>query len=159
MANNTTDLYNEVYRALFAALEGKLHLVGSVVMGDAKEAIIEQNIKDQGDFYRNADYRVARIPNALQLTVGSNVAHEPYVLGGKVPSWTPFEPIKSWVERHEGYFEFKSNNKEKEIDSIAWAIIHKIKREGIPGRNVFAEVMKNRKKWIYEQFTNLEVAL
>jgi len=157
--DNIENIISEVYRAINAALESKLHLIGSVLTGEAKGEIIDQDIRDKEDFYRNTEYRVNQFKNGMNLGIGSNVAHEPYVLGGKVPSWTPFAPIKAWVERKGLNWVDKKSGKQLTIDEIAWLIIRKIKRDGIKPRNVFAQVIENREQWIYEQFNNIEIAL
>jgi hypothetical protein len=158
MNDTFTDLLNEVTRAIYAVLESRMHRVGSVLTGEAKEAIIEQNIRDRDDFYRNTEYIVNATANEMTLIVGSNVEHEPFVLGGKVPSWTPFEPIKSWVERKKLNWTDDDGN-QLTVKQMAWMIIGKIKREGIEPRNVFAEVVKNHQEWIFDQFTTLDVTL
>ena len=88
-----------IYRAIFAAIESRLHLIGSVIDGEARRLILERDIKAEGDFLANTGYEVDVGSSSIDLIVGSNVPHEPYVLGGKVPSWTPIEPLKAWVER------------------------------------------------------------
>ena len=50
----------EIYRAIYSALESKMHLIGSVIDRDARREIMAQNIYDKGDFYNNAGYIVEK---------------------------------------------------------------------------------------------------
>jgi hypothetical protein len=88
-SNNLDEIMVEVYRAIFSALESRLHLIGSLIDAESRKEILGQQIYDKGDFYGNTGYLVETSPDAMILRVGSNVRHEPLVLGGKVPSWAP----------------------------------------------------------------------
>ena len=153
------ELMVEIYRAIHAALESRLHLIGSVIDADSRKEILTQQIYDKGDFYGNTGYVVETDDSGMTLRVGSNVRHEPFVLGGKVPSWTPIAPLKSWVERKGLSWTDKKSGKLLTVDQIAHMIQGKIKREGIAARNVFASVIANREQWIYEQLNDIEVSL
>jgi len=153
------ELMIEIYRAIYSALESRLHLIGSVIDADSRKEILAQQIYDKGDFYGNTGYLVETSPNAMILRVGSNVRHEPFVLGGKVPSWTPIAPLIAWVERKHLSWTDKETGKALTVAEIAYLIRGKIKREGIAARNVFAEVIANRKQWIYKQLNDIEVSL
>ncbi len=83
----------------------------------------------------------------------------PFVLGGKVPSWTPIAPLIAWVERKHLSWTDKETGKALTIAEIAYLIRGKIKREGIAARNVFASVIANREQWIYQQLNDIEVSL
>lgn len=148
-----------VYEAIIAALDSRFHLIGSVIEGEARKEAMRLNIKDRGDFIQALGYVVQRESDGLNLIVGSNVPHEPYVLGGKVPSWTPFEPIKGWVERRGLSWTDKETGRALTVAEMAWMIIHTIRKRGIPARNIFATVIDNREKWIFEQLDNLELVL
>jgi hypothetical protein len=149
----------EVYRAIFSALESRLHLIGSVIDAESRREILAQQIYDKGDFYGNTGYLVETSPSAMILRVGSNVKHEPFVLGGKVPSWTPIAPLIAWVERKHLSWTDKETGKALTVAEIAYLIRGKIKREGIAARNVFAQVIANREQWIYQQLNDIEVSL
>ncbi len=149
----------EILRAIFKAIESRLHRIGSVIEGEARRLILQQNIKDKGDFLQNTGYAIQIGSNSIDLAVGSNVPHEQYVLGGKVPSWTPIEPLKAWVERKGLAWVDKKTEKQLSIEQMAFMIRSKIKREGIPERNVFAVVIKNKQQWIYNQLDSIEVVL
>ena len=153
------ELMVEIYRAIYAALESRLHLIGSVIDADSRKEILTQQIYDKGDFYGNTGYIVETNDSGMTLRVGSNVRHEPFVLGGKVPSWTPIAPLKSWVERKGLSWTDKKSGKLLTVDQIAHLIQAKIKREGIAARNVFAQVIANREQWIYQQLNSIEVSL
>ncbi len=153
------ELMIEIYRAIYAALESRLHLIGSVIDADSRKEILTQQIYDKGDFYGNTGYIVETNDSGMTLRVGSNVKHEPFVLGGKVPSWTPIAPLKSWVERKGLSWTDKKSGKLLTVDQIAHMIQAKIKREGTQARNVFASVIANREQWIYQQLNSIEVSL
>ena len=153
------ELMVEIYRAIYAALESRLHLIGSVIDADSRKEILTQQIYDKGDFYGNTGYVVVTNDSGMTLRVGSNVRHEPFVLGGKVPSWTPIAPLKSWVERKGISWTDKKSGKLLTVEQIAHMIQAKIKREGIAARNVFAQVIANREQWIYQQLNSIEVSL
>ena len=149
----------EILRAIYTAIESKLHLIGSVIEGKARRLILEKGIKDRGDFYQNTSYAIKFNSSSIDLLVGSNVPHEQYVLGGKVPSWTPIEPLKNWVARKGLNWVDKRTGKQLTIEQIAYMIRGKIKREGVPERNVFAEVIQNQEKWIFTQLDSIEVVI
>ena len=149
----------EIYRAIYAALESRLHLIGSMIDADARKDILAQQIYDKGDFYGNTGYLIKTSPEGMILRMGSNVKHEPFVLGGKVPSWTPIAPLLAWVERKHLSWTDKETGRALTVSQIAYLIRGKIKREGIQARNVFAQVIANREQWIYNQLNDIEVSL
>ena len=156
---NPDELMREIYLAIYAALESRLHLIGSVIDAESRKEILAQQIYDKGDFYGNTGYLVETSPEAMILRVGSNVKHEPFVLGGKVPSWTPIAPLIAWVERKHLSWTDKETGKLLTVAEIAYLIRGKIKKEGIAARNVFAEVIANREQWIFKQLNDIEVSL
>ncbi len=153
------ELMVEIYRAIYTALESRLHLIGSVIDAESRKEILAQQIYDKGDFYGNTGYLLETSRIAMILRVGSNVRHEPFVLGGKVPSWTPIAPLIGWVERKHLSWTDKETGKALTVAEIAYLIRGKIKREGIAARNVFAQVISNREQWIYQQLNDIEVNL
>lgn len=154
-----TEIFREIYRAIITALDSRLHLIGSVIDADARREILAQKIFDKGDFYANAGYIVDNVSDGMVLRVGSNVAHEPYVLGGKVPSWTPLAPLVAWVERKNlGWLDQKTG-KALSVLQMAYLIRGKIKREGIAARNVYQTVLEKREQWIYQQLQSIEVSI
>ncbi len=152
-------IQTEILRAIYSAIESKLHLIGSVIEGKTRRLILEKGIKDRGDFYQNTSYAVNFNNSSIDLAVGSNVPHEQYVLGGKVPSWTPIQPLKDWVARKGLDWVDKITGEQLTIENIAYMIRAKIKRQGVPERNVFAEVIHNQEKWIFDQLDSIEVVL
>jgi len=153
------ELMIEIYRAIYSALESRLHLIGSVIDAESRKEILAQQIYDKGDFYGNTGYLLQTSDTAMILRVGSNVKHEPFVLGGKVPSWTPIAPLIAWVERKHLSWTDKETGKLLTVAEIAYLIRGKIKREGIAARNVFASVISNREQWIFQQLNDIEVSL
>ncbi len=153
------ELMIEIYQAIYTALESRLHLIGSVIDADSRKEILAQQIYDKGNFYGNTGYLLQTTDTAMILRVGSNVKHEPFVLGGKVPSWTPIAPLIAWVERKHLSWTDKETGKALTVAEIAYLIRGKIKREGIAARNVFAQVISNREQWIYQQLNDIEVSL
>ena len=158
-SNTLDEVMVEVYRAIYSALESRLHLIGSVIDAESRKEILTQQIYDKGDFYGNTGYLLQTTDAAMILRVGSNVRHEPFVLGGKVPSWTPIAPLIAWVERKHLSWTDKETGKALTVAEIAYLIRGKIKREGIAARNVFASVIANREQWIYQQLNDIEVSL
>jgi len=153
------ELMIEIYRAIFTALESRLHLIGSMIDAESRKEILAQQIYDKGDFYGNTGYLLQTTDTAMILRVGSNVKHEPFVLGGKVPSWTPIAPLIAWVERKHLSWTDKETGKALTVAEIAYLIRGKIKREGIAARNVFASVIANREQWIYQQLNDINAVL
>ncbi len=155
-----TDAQLEAIRQAFLAeLEKPLHQIGTIVSQDAKQAVLDKGIKDKGDFYRNLDYLVVKRAAGLGVVVGSRVRHEPYVLGGKVPSWAPFKKLKSWVERKNLNWTDRKTGKELTVDQMAGMIQSKIRREGIKARNIYIDILKKRENWIMNLLDNLEVTI
>lgn len=152
----------EIYRAILTALESRLHLIGSVITADARRGTLAYQpypIYDKGDFYQALGYVLSRRSDGFVLSVGSNVRHEPYVLGGKVPSWTPIAPLKAWVERKNLAWTDKRTGAALSVDQMAHMIQHAIRKRGIPARNVHAEVLAQREQWIFSQLDSIEVNL
>jgi hypothetical protein len=156
MSDNIT---SEIYRAIYTALETTMHAIGNTISDDARQEAYKQGIRDRGDFEDNIDYDLTTSPTKMKLRFGSNVKHEQYVLGGKVPSWTPLKPLKAWVERKNLDWVDKGTGIAFTIDQMAFMIRGAIKRRGIKARNVFAEVMKNKEKWIFQQLNNIDFKL
>jgi len=78
--NSPEELMVEIYRAIYAALESRLHLIGSVIDADSRKEILTQQIYDKGDFYGNTGYVVETDDSGMTLRVGSNVRHEPFAI-------------------------------------------------------------------------------
>lgn len=144
------DEYKQVVEAIMKSLDVNMNRIGGVLDSDARQLIIQRKMVDRGDFLHATGYEVVRTGNYITLRFGSNVSHAPFVLGGKIPSWTPLAPIKSWVERKGLSWVNNDTGKSMTVDQMAWAIIHNIRKEGIKARNVFEEVFRNREQWIYK---------
>ena len=119
-SNTLDEIMVEVYRAIYAALESRLHLIGSVIDAESRKEILAQQIYDKGDFYGNTGYLLQTTDTSMILRVGSNVRHEPFVLGGKVPSWTPIAPLMAWVERKHLSWTDKETGKALTVAEIAY---------------------------------------
>lgn len=115
-----------------------------------------KKIRAKGDFIRNMDHEVVQEGNYLGLKLGSNVEHAQYVLGGKVPSWTPLEPLIEWVKTRRIVW-YDENDKKMKPKQMAYLIRGKIKREGIQERNIPAQIIEKRKTWIEKQLNSVEV--
>jgi len=74
------ELMIQIYRAIYAALESRLHLIGSVIDADSRKEILTQQIYDKGDFYGNTGYVVETNDSGMTLRVCSNVKHEPFAI-------------------------------------------------------------------------------
>jgi len=140
-----------------------IHIEGIIEMLEGKIAKRISNYKpraiwDTGEFLNKLTHSVERHGDAIVCKIWSDAPHAMFVLGGKVPSWTPIKPLKAWVERKKlGWIKPKDNTPEA-IDranlSMAYAIQRKIKREGIAERNVFAEVTREEWAWLQEKIAD-----
>ena len=74
------ELMRDIYLAIYAALESRLYLIGSVIDAESRKEILAQQIYDKGDFYGNTGYLLETSPDAMILRVGSNVKHEPFAI-------------------------------------------------------------------------------
>lgn len=151
------DLFHEIYQSIVAQLEQRVHLIGNRIVKDAMELAESENIRDRGDFIDSINYIVRSLPDGFLLNVGSRVRHAQYVLGGKVPSWTPIAPLISWVERKGISWVDRKTGKLLSVEQMAYAIRGKIKREGIPARNIFKTVINELDSWITEQIDSIKV--
>lgn len=158
MDNHPDFQLREIYQAIYAALEQRVHLIGNILVADSNKEAKKQGIGD-GDFYNAIGYIVEDIPDGMILHLGSDIEYEQYVLGGKVPSWTPIKPLIAWVERKALSWADKKTGKQLTVEQMAYMIRSKIKREGIPARNIFETVINNRDEWIYQQLDSIEVKL
>lgn len=61
------EVSKEILRAILKALEQKFNLIGSIVEGEAREKILQDDIKDKGDFYKNTGYEVVIGNDAITL--------------------------------------------------------------------------------------------
>lgn len=148
----------EIYKAIYAAFEQRVHLIGNKLVADSNKEAKKIGIGD-GDFYNAIGYIVEDIPDGMILHLGSDIEYEQYVLGGKDPSWTPIKPLIAWVKRKGLTWSDKKTGKQLKVEQMAYMIRSKIRREGIPARNIFETVINNREEWIYQQLDSIEVKL
>lgn len=149
----------QIEAAIRAALRERLQDIGVVLSGDGLREARRMHIRATGNFQDKIDSVLKETKKKFVLSVGSKVEYEPFILGGKKPSWTPIEPLKRWVETKKLSWVDKKTEKKLTVDQMAYMIRGKIKREGIPERNIFAEVLKNRESWIFSQLKTVEVNL
>ena len=102
-----------------------------MVEGEARREATAVGIEAGGDFYQAIFNFVSKEPYGLLLVVGSDVPYEPYVLGGKIPSWTPIAPLKAWVERKKLSWLDKAE-KPLSIDQMAYISAHQTPRYPSP---------------------------
>ena len=151
-----------IHKAIFAALANKVQHIGNVLAKDSRELATKLDIRAFDDFYEGIDAIVEASQKMISLILGSDVAHEPYVLGGKAPSWTPIKPLIAWVEKKALSWVDKETNEPLSVKQMAYMIRAKIKREGShwsEGRNIFKMVFEKREEWIYKELDNLQVAI
>lgn len=139
----------ELTRRIMGGYRRKLDYMGNVLMGQVIKEASGRKIRAKGDFINNMSYEVVETPTALILRVGSKVDHAKYVLGGKVPSWTPLEPLLKWIKVRR--IVWWDKNRKMEDKEIAWLISLKHKREGIAARNVVQDVIDKRESWIRKE--------
>jgi len=155
-----------------------LHIDGIIEMLEGKVAERISNYKprpiyDTGEFLnklthsveRRGDMIVCKIWSEAKDPDGKPYAH--FVLGGKVPSWTPIKPLLAWVKRKKlGWDKEEKSGKgkkgnaadlEKRQLGIAYAIRAKIHKQGIKERNVFMEVTREEWEWLQEKIMNYEL--
>ena len=112
-------------------------------------------IYDTGEFLNKLTHSVTEENNDIIVRIWSDTQHTKYILGGKVPSWTPLKPLIAWVERKKLNWTDKSGKKLTAIQ-MAYLIRNKIKREGIKERNVFREVWEEEYSWIKSQLNQIK---
>jgi hypothetical protein len=103
-----------------------------------------------GEFLNKLTHSVVDDGSDFIVQIWSDAPHSRYVLGGKVPSWTPIKPLISWVEKKNLSWVDKSGKRLTAIQ-MAYMIRNKIKRDGITERNVFREVLEDELSWIEQQ--------
>ena len=149
----------EIKKAIVKAIEVKFHRIGGAVDAAARERAESQGIRDRGDFIDSIGYLVSTSAKTIILVVQSNTKHAPFVLGGKVPSGIKEkvdgeDPIKAWVERKNLSWVDK-NDKPMTVDQMTYLVRRKIYEKGIPARNVFMEVFKEKESWILNELKTI----
>lgn len=139
-----------VYKEIISKYMLKMEALGEALEGKIAERIAHYTpypIYDTGEFYRQLTHNVKHAGNYITLRLWSNAKHSKFVLGGKVPSWTPIAPLKAWVQRKRLSWVDKKGAK-MTVDQMAYMIQRKIKKYGIKERNVLAEIFKENEGWI-----------
>lgn len=151
-------LIDVVIKKIWAELERLTWGIGYEVSAAARKKAMEQKIRAHGDFINAIDPVVTVGTDQITLRVGSNVKHEPFVLGGKVPSWTPLEPLEDWVRVKALAWTDKKTGDAMTVEEMAKLIQLKIHAKGIPARNVFAEVLTEMRPHIITSFSNMRIS-
>ena len=138
-----------------ALIEQRLMDLGVVLSKAGYLLANNYNIRATGDFMDKIGYAVNKEGNVWGLNIGSNVKYEPYILGGKQPSWTPLEPLKAWVEQKGLSWADKKTGKELSITQMAYMVRNKIKREGVKERNIVQEVYQTHEAFIYQKIEEI----
>jgi hypothetical protein len=141
--------FEQLAREIVGGYRRKLDYMGDLLKGQMIKEASSRKIRAKGDFINNMSYEVVETPTALILRLGSKVEHAKYVLGGKVPSWTPLEPLMEWIKVRK--IVWWDKNRKMEDKEIAWLISRKHKREGIEPRNIVQDVIDKREGWIRKE--------
>jgi hypothetical protein len=81
-----------------------------------------------GELLNKLTHSVTNDESSFLVRILSDAPHSRYVLGGKVPSWTPIKPLISWVEKKKLSWVDKSDKKFRAIQ-MAYMIRIKYHRE------------------------------
>lgn len=82
------------------------------------KVIDHKGISDQGDLKGSVQTNVKRQGLRVEMQVGPDAPHVPYVQRGTRPHWAPIKPLKAWAKRKLGDAQ------------LGYAVQHKIAREG-----------------------------
>lgn len=149
----------ELLAAAKNAVESRMEAIGAVIDGEARRIAIADKIRDTGAYQDNIGHAVKWYGRTCVCHVGSNVKYEQYIEAGKVPSWTPIAPLEAWVAR-KGLSWTADSGKPLTKKQMAYLIRGKIKREGVPAKNVFARAIEHKTGQITEIFNRpLELTL
>lgn len=149
----TVRFSDDVWAEVKGELMTRLEAIAEVLEGKVAKKISHYKpyaIRDTGEFLNRLTHRVKEEKDYITLTVWSDTPHAKYVLGGKVPSYTPLAPLEAWVIRKRLAWTDKKGNTLTALQ-MAYMIRNKIKREGIKERNVMQEVIKEEIGWIEKQ--------
>jgi len=144
--------FEQLAREIVGGYRRKLDYMGDLLKGQMIKEASSRKIRAKGDFINNMSYEVVETPTALILRLGSKADHAKYVLGGKVPSWTPLEPLMEWIKVRK--IVWWDKNRKMEDKEIAWLISRKHKREGIEPRNIVQDVIDKREGWIRKELAS-----
>ncbi len=145
--------FDELARRIVGGYRKKLDSVGNHLKGQLVKEASKRKIRAKGDFINNMSHEVSETKTGLVLRLGSRVDHAKYVLGGKVPSWTPIAPLLEWIEdRKIVWWDGNRKMKDKEI---AFLIARKHSRQGIEERNIVRDVVDRREGWIRRQVASM----
>lgn len=111
--------------------------IGYMLEDKMRSVLIRENIPAHIDPRDNIYDSIKHELDDNVLRVGSDSLHAPYVEYGRMPGKAPpFDPIHEWVR-------VKLGLQEPDATSAAWAIVNKIKNEGIePTRFMYKSVFE-----------------
>ena len=112
-------------KSLEKMLDDILTDIAVEVFNKSQENIRKFNAIDTGFLWRSGYVRIDKL---LEKEVGYTAPYAIFVEFGTEPHWLPHKPIFEWVRR-----KLRITN-EKKASQVAWAIVHKIAREGTKPR-------------------------
>lgn len=101
------------------AVNSKLDEIADFIFSTSQDNIVIQGISDQGILLQSGN--VER--EFLHKKIVYSAAHSKPIEFGSEPHMPPVKPLKGWSKR-------KLRKTGKEINSVAWAVAMKIKKEG-----------------------------
>lgn len=133
---------------VLANVERATYRIGIKVSEEAQAKA--RAFKDTGAFHDNLDYQVSIKPRGVEIAFIARAKHSPFVLGGKVPSYTPIAPLVAWVERKKLAW-LDKKGKPMSSKSMAFIISRKHHSKGIEARNVIQEAFDENRVFIYNE--------
>ncbi|MCF7911433.1 MAG: hypothetical protein K9M99_02815 [Candidatus Cloacimonetes bacterium] len=146
--------FEALAREIVSKYRQRLDKIGLVLRGQLIKMASDRKIRAKGDFINNMSYELVETGEGFVLRLGSNVDHAEYVLGGKEPSGTPFEPLEQWI-KDKGIVWYRGN-KEMSTKQMIFLIVRKHKEKGIEARNIVQELIDKREDWILSQLREVK---
>lgn len=117
-----------------AELERLRNDIGQSLVDKVRDVLVRANIPVPMDPKRNIYKSISYVIDNQTgiIYVGSDLPYAPIIEWGRDPGLKPppHEPIKQWVIK-------KLGKSEEEADSIAWAVVKKIQKEGTAAKYPF----------------------
>ena len=134
----------------------ELNYIGNALVGAIQERIQQDKIVAFGDFRDGIESDVKDEGDELVLKIWGSAKHTEYVLGGTFPTWKymPLAPLEAWVEKKRLSWVDQKGDRMSSTQMAAM-IRNKIRRDGIPGRNVFRSVLKEKMNWIWKRLDTI----
>lgn len=120
-----------------AELDRLAHDVGQSLVEKIRTVLVRLDIPvpmdPQKNIYKSIEYFVDQDG---MIYVGTDLPYGPVLEWGRDPGKAPpFEPIYEWVKKKVGFYQ--DIKTDEDARRIAWAIVTKIKQEGVKGRYFF----------------------